>query len=259
MSSTKLNKKMPAETHKKTTLITGGTRGIGRAVARALAAENAGTLLLNYLENDKAALQTKAELEAMGAAVHLLRYNLAFPAEINQLFEAVREHTPALDYFVHCAALTTFKPLRTVKPNQWDLTMNISARSFLQCVQGCIPLMPDGGRVVAISSTGSRRFNMDYGALGVAKSALESMVQYLAVELAPQNIQVNGVVPGLIRGDQLPPFPNVDEVVAETLRRTPAGRLGTVEDIADMVLFLLTKANWIYGQNIVVDGGYCLT
>lgn len=243
----------------KTAFITGGTRGLGKAIAQGLAAVGVRDIFLNYVENDAAAEQTRLELSEKGMNVHLLKYNLAFPAEISSMFERIGAATTQIDFYVHCAALTTFKPLSAVKPNQWDLTLNISAKSFLQCVQGCVPLMANGGKIVAISSTGSQRFNMDYGALGVAKSTLESMVRYLAVELAGRKIQVNGVVPGMISGDKLPPFPNLDEVVAETLRRTPAGRLGTPEDVVKTVLFLLTQADFMYGQNIILDGGYCLT
>ena len=243
----------------KSALITGGTRGIGRAVALALADGSVNTLFLNYLENDEAANQIRLLLEAKNVTVHLLKFNLAFPNEVNALFEAVESRTNHLDYFVHCAALTTFKPLFAIKTNQWDLTMNVSARSFLQCCQKCVPLMANGGSIVAISSTGSQRYNANYGALGVAKATLESIVKYLAVELACKNIRVNGVVSGLIQGDNLPPFPQIEAVIAETMRRTPAGRLGTPDDVAEMVQFVLTKAPWLCGQNIILDGGYCLT
>ena len=243
-----------------TALITGGTRGIGKTIAHYLAEKTVNTLFLNYLENTEAAEETRIALEAQGVTVHLLQYNLAFPNEVNALFEQVATLTNRLDYFVHCAALTTFKPLYTIKTNQWDLTMNISARSFLQCTQKILPLMTtEGGSIVALSSTGSQRYNANYGALGVAKTTLESIVRYLAVELADKNIRVNGVVSGLIQGEKLPPFPHIQEVIDETLRRTPARRLGAPEDVAEMVLFILTKASWLYGQNIILDGGYCLT
>ena len=92
-----------------------------------------------------------------------------------------------------------------------------------------------------------------------AKATLESIVRYLAVELASQNIRVNGVISGLIQGKTLPFFPNIEEVIDITLNRTPAKRLGTPEDVVEMVTFILTKAAWLYGQNIILDGGYCLT
>ena len=243
----------------KIAFVAGGTRGIGRAIALHLAQDNVGTLFINYLENDENAAETKTLLEQYGVKVYLLKYNLAFPMEINAMFEAIKVLTQHLDYVVHCVALTTFKPLAAVKPNQWDLTMNVSARSFLGCAQNAAPLMKNGGGIVAISSTGSQRYNANYGALGVAKATLESIVKYLAVELATQNIRVNGVVSGLILGDKLPPFPNIEDIVDETIRRTPAGRLGTPEDVAEMVHFMLTKAKWLCGQNIILDGGFCLT
>lgn len=242
-----------------TVLITGGTRGIGKAIALHLGGRGVRHFFLNYVENDGAALATQAALLEMGCTAHLLKFNLAFPAEVGAMFREAEKNTERLDFFVHCAALTVFKPFIKVKPNQWDLTMNISARSFLQCAQNCLPLMKNGGRIVAISSTGSQRFNQDYGALGVAKSTLESMVRYLAVELAGLGVQVNGVVAGLVEGEKLPPFPEIEAVRAETLRRTPAKRLGSPSDVAKAVAFLLLDAEWVVGQNLIVDGGYCLT
>lgn len=243
----------------KTVLITGGSRGVGKAVAQHLAKGTVDTLFINYLENDAAAEMTQRDLEALSARVYLLKYNMAFPEEINMMFEAIRTQTGHLDFFVHCPAITTFKPLCKVKPNQWDLTMNVSAKSFLLCAQACIPLMEKGGQMVAVSSTGSRRYSPNYGALGVSKSTLEAVVRYLAVELASQNIRVNGITAGLLQGESMPPFPEIETTIEETLKRTPAGRLGTPHDVAVATHFLLTQANWMYGQNIVLDGGYCLT
>jgi enoyl-[acyl-carrier protein] reductase III len=242
----------------KIALITGGSRGIGKAIALSLVGVT-DKIFINYLENDVAATETAAELELKGVKVYLLKFNLAFSSEIQLMFNKIHEYTEQLDIFVHCAALTTFKPLHKIKPNQWDLTMNITAKAFLQCVQLSTPLMRAGGKMVAISSTGSQRFNPNYGALGVAKSTLEAIVRYLAVELADKNIQINGVISGLIMGETLPPFPEIEKVIEITLQRTPARRLGTPQDVAKTVLFLLTQADWMYGQNIILDGGYCLT
>lgn len=244
--------------NQKTAFLTGGTRGIGGCIVRTLAARGVTRFFLNYLQNDAAAFEIEKKLKAGGAEVFLLKYNLAFPQEISQMFAEINRHTTHLDYFVHCAALTVFKPLHQVKPNQWDLTLNISTKSFLQCARACLPLMPQRGKMVAVSGTGSRRVTLDYGALGVAKSALESTVRYLAVELAPRNIRVNAVTAGLIESENMPPFPAAAEMKKETLRRTPAGRLGTPEDVAEAVLFLLTGADWMCGQCLVTDGGFSL-
>ena len=248
---------MPLDVTQKA-LIVGGSRGIGREIALTLADAGVGTFFINYVENTAAADDIAMILREKGAEVHLLRYNMGFPNEIAAMFDAISNATETLDYFVHCAALTTFKPLCKVKSNQWDLTMNISAKSFLMCTQACVPLMQKGGSIVAISSTGSQRYNPNYGALGVSKATLESIVRYLAVELAPK-IRINSVVGGLIKHENLPPFPDIEMMLEETLRRTPAQRIGTPKDIADTVLFLLTKADFIFGQNIIVDGGFCLT
>jgi enoyl-[acyl-carrier protein] reductase III len=243
----------------KIALITGGSRGIGKTIVETLAQGCVQTFFINYLENDAAAFQLRNFLISKGLEVHLLKYNLAFPAEIQTMFQKIGTITTQLDILVHCAAVTTFKPLKNVKPNQWDLTMNVSTKSFIQCAQQSAYLMPKGGKMLAISSTGSQRFNPNYGALGVAKAALEAAVRYLAVEFAPQKIQVNSITAGLISGESLPKFPEIENVVLETLRRTPMGRLGTPQDVATLALFLLAQSDFIVGQNIVLDGGYSLT
>ncbi len=243
----------------RTALITGGSRGVGRAVCRLLASEYVDTLFIHYHQNDEAFQELAAELAPTGVRISPLRYNLVHVEEVRDMAAELRRLTSRLDYMVHCAAITAFKPLIQVKANQWDLTLQVSTRSFLGIMQYVLPLMMQGGAVVAVSSTGSQRFNMNYGALGVAKSALETTVRYLAVELANKGIRVNGVIAGLLDQEHLPPFPDIDILINETLKRTPAGRLGTAEDVAKAVIFLLTQAPWVYGQHLIVDGGFCLT
>jgi len=241
-----------------TALVTGGSRGIGRAVCLRLAAEGTETIIVNYLENDTEAEQTRKLIEERSSACILAKANLFHPAEVDKLFLAVKEAVGRLDIFVHCAAVTAFKPLRDIRPNQWDLTMNVNARSFLLCVQKCIPLMKDG-KIVAISSLGSSRAIPNYGALGPTKAALESTVRYLAVELAPSGIRVNAVSGGFVKTDSTRKFPGADTLAEKISLRTPARRLGTPDDIAGVAMFLLSpSASWICGQTIVVDGGLSL-
>jgi enoyl-[acyl-carrier protein] reductase III len=183
---------------------------------------------------------------------------LLYPDEVDKLFETVRANVDHLDCLVHCAALGAFKPLREIKPNQWDLTMNINARGFLLCAQKSAMLMK-GGNIVAISSLGSIRAVPNYGAMGPTKAALESIVRYLAVELAPAGIRVNAVTGGFVETDSIRIFPEADRLIQEAINRAPAKRLGMPEDIADVVMFLLSPSSrWIYGQTIVADGGLSL-
>lgn len=241
-----------------TALITGGSRGIGRAIALRLAERGAQTVIINYLQNDIEAEKTRKMIDENNSCCVLAKANLLYPEEIDELFEKIKTTVGHLNVFVHCAALGAFKPLSEIKPNQWDLTMNINARAFLLCVQKSVPLMRDG-KVVAISSLGSQRVVFNYGAMGPTKAALESVIKYLAVELAPLGIRVNGVLGGFIETESIRKFPNAELLLKEAIARTPGRRLGTPEDIADVVMFLLSdSARWIYGQTIVADGGLSL-
>jgi enoyl-[acyl-carrier protein] reductase III len=239
-----------------TALVTGGSRGIGRAIAVRLAATSAETVIVNYLRNQVEAEKTAKVIAEHGARCILARANLALPNAIDSLFETVRTATDHLDVFVHGAALAAFKPMMALKPNQWDLTMNINARAFLRCVQQAVSFMKSG-KIIAVSSLGSQRVVPHYGVMGPAKAALEAIVRYLAAELAPAGILVNGVSGGFVQTDALKWFP--ENPIAEARRRTPAKRLGTPEDLAEVVAFLVSPAaNWICGQTIVADGGLSL-
>jgi enoyl-[acyl-carrier protein] reductase III len=175
------------------------------------------------------------------------------------MFDSIRA-SGGLDVLVHNAALGSFKPTLEVRANQWDLSMSVNARALLLCVKEAAPLM-DGraGRIVSVSSLGSRRVLPEYGAIGASKAALESLTRYLAVELAPRGITVNAVSAGLIAGETLRVHPRYEALTARAREQTPAGRIATPEDIAHVVLFLCSPlSSWIIGQTIVVDGGMSL-
>lgn len=127
-----------------TALVTGGSRGIGRAISFRLAVECAKAVAVNYVENDAEADRTRKLIEQTGSTCILIKANLSSPAGIDTLFERLSESVGKLDIFIHCAAVTAFKPLNDVRPNQWDLTMNVNARSFLLCSQKCTRLMKNG-------------------------------------------------------------------------------------------------------------------
>lgn len=243
----------------KTALITGGTRGIGRAISLRLAQDGFKTVFANYLQNDTEAEKTADLIKKRGAKCKPIKANLLYPKEIDNMFEQILSYSDHVDVFVHCAALNAFKPLKDTKPNQWDLTLDINARGFLYCAQKCIPLMKNRGKIVAVSSLGSQRALPNYGAMGPTKAALETTVKYLAAELVSENIQVNCVSGGFVETDSLKNFPKYKQLIQNVIRKTPANRLGKPEDIAEAVLFLISPAaEFIYGQVVVVDGGLSL-
>ena len=239
--------------------ISGGTRGIGRAIA-VFQARPGVTFFLNYLRDDESAAKVKKELEAKGAVVHLLAGNVGDPDAVISIFKKISEITSRLDVLIHNAALGVFKPVSQLRVKDWDISLDVNAKALLTLTQSALPLMKkEGGAIVAISSLGAQHFTPHYGAIGISKAALENLVRYLAVELAPHKIRVNAVSSGLIDTDSLKQFPEIGRMKEESLSRTPGGRLGQPEDIAKVVAFLLSPdSNWIFGQTIVADGGYSL-
>jgi enoyl-[acyl-carrier protein] reductase III len=150
------------------------------------------------------------------------------------------------------------------KPKGWEWTMNINARAALFAAQRAAPLMEPrgGGAIVNISSPGAGRVLPDYVVVGASKAALEAVTRYLAVELSSKNIVVNAVSPGMVLTDALKHFDAVREdehIIELAVSRTPAGRLMTPQDVAEVVAFLCTPAaSMIRGQVILIDGGYTL-
>lgn len=238
-------------------LVTGGTRGIGCAVAGQLAAAGVGTIVLNYLQNDAAAALAQEAVGRNSRAL-LMKANVGSADDVDRLFARLTADCGRLDYLIHCAALTSFKPLRDTRPNQWDLTMGINARGFVLCVQRALGLMR-GGAVVAVSSLGGRQFVPNYGAMGPAKAALEAAVRQLAIECAADGPRINAVTGGWIETDSIRKMPDSGAIMTGAAARTPEHRLGRPGDLADIVLFLLSPAaRWIRGQAIVADGGASL-
>ena len=237
----------------KRALVTGGSRGIGAAVARLLASAGA-EVLLNFRQDAASAERTAA---ALGGA-RLLPANLVHPEEIRTLISAATEGGP-LDILVHAAALGSFKPVLGLRHNQWDLSMNVNARALLTLAQEAAPRMPRGGKIVSLSSLGSKRVIPEYGAIGISKAAMEATTRALAVELSPRGVNVNAVSAGLVDVPSVKAHPRYAELERTCLERTPLGRLATADDVARVVLFLVSPlADWITGQTLVADGGLSL-
>ena len=242
----------------KTAVITGSGRGIGRAIAVQLA-EHGVNVAVNYFRHKEQADRTAAEIEQAGARAIVVKAHVGEVAGVQRLVETAAEAFGSVDIFVGNAASGVLKPAVEQQLKGWEWTVNINARSILFGVQAAAPYMKlrGWGRVIGISSFGSRRVLPEYSVVGVSKAAIEALIRYLAVELAPHGIVCNAVSPGVVETEALNFFPSKDAIVAEGLRRTPAGRLVTPEEVAKLVGWLCTDdARMIVGQTIIMDGGY---
>jgi enoyl-[acyl-carrier protein] reductase III len=232
--------------------VTGGSRGIGRAIALRFARDGAKRVAIGYLRNDTAAEETAEELRALGAEVTLVRGNVTS----QRVLDEVAALGP-LDVLVHNAATGVIRPALETEDKHWDWTLNANARALLQLARVAAPSMPDGSSIVALSSLGAQRVLDNYVLVGTSKAALESLVRYLGVELAPR-VRVNAVSGGVVETGALEHFPNREEMLRAGAAN-PVGRLVTPDDIAGTVAFLCSKdADMIRGQTIIVDGGFSL-
>lgn len=237
-------------------LVTGGSRGIGRAIALRLA-EAGCDVAINYLRSKTPAQETAEEVAARGRRALLLKGNVAHADALDRIFDGIGEEFGRLDIIVSNAASGVIKPAMELTPRHWNWTMDINAAALLPITQKGSHLMSEGGHVVAVSSLGAVRAIPQYAAVGASKAALESLVRHLAIELAPKGIRVNAISAGVVDTDALKHFANREMLLEESLKRTPAGRLTEPKDVADTLLFLVSPlASMMVGQTIVVDGGY---
>jgi enoyl-[acyl-carrier protein] reductase III len=245
----------------KVALVTGGSRGIGRAIALELARQGA-DVIITYFRNRTAAQETADEIVALGRTAHVIKAHVGDEHKIDALFETVQQHTDGLDIVINNAASGFLRPAMEQDTRGWDWTMNVNVRALLLCAQRALPLMRQrgGGAIVSLSSLGSSRVLPNYVAVGVSKAAVETLTRYLAVELASDNVVVNAVSASIVDTDALTHFPDGGAAMRSTgLERTPAGRLVTPQDVAQVVAFLCSPAAaMIRGQTVVIDGGYSL-
>lgn len=233
-------------------IVTGASRGIGRAIAVRLARPG-GRVVINYLRNEEEAARTAALVTAAGAEAIVVQADVRSEADLKRLARTL----DTVDVLVHNAAMGALKPAAEMRTNQWDLTMEISLRPFWLLTK-LAPLV-DGANVIGLSSLGSRQYIPGYAAMGAAKAGVEALTRQLAVELAPRRIRVNTICGGLVDTDALQYFPDRENMLAWADKATPLGRVGQPDDIAAAVALLLhADAAWITGQVIIVDGGLSL-
>lgn len=243
----------------KVALVSGGSRGIGRAVALRFA-ELGSDVVINYSRREAHAQETAEQVQARGAQALVLRADVGDLEQIRAMFAEVGERFGRLDFLINSAARGMERPRGALEslPRHLRHTLEVNVLGPWFCAQEAARLMPEGGAIVNLLSPGSRRYVPRYAAVGVSKGALESLTIYLAAELAPRGIRVNGVSAGFVEGTEGVRL--IPRELLETYRqRIPAGRHVHPEDVAEVVAFLCSDAaSMIVGQNIVVDGGYSL-
>jgi len=246
----------------KVALVTGGSRGIGRAIALKLAEQGA-DVIINFFRRRQAAEQTAKDVESLGVAAKVIKANVGDPEKIDEMFDIIGSSFGRLDIFINNAASGLPRSALDLDAKGWDWTMDINAKAFLLCTQRAVKLMEGrGGKIVTISSLGSYLVLPGYVAIGISKAALEALTRYLAIELAAKGICVNAVAASLVTTEAGMLYTRAaQEQLGEAFpwQTTPAGRLVAPEDIANVVAFLCgEEAFMIRGQIILVDGGTSL-
>ena len=242
----------------KIALVTGGSRGIGKSIALELGRRGA-TVIINYLKNHEAAKTTVEELKLQGIKTTRIKAHVGEEAAIDSLVSKIENQFGQLDILVNNAASGVMRPTTELSVKHWDWTMNINARGPWMLSVAASRLMPDGGRIINISSPGSTWVLPAYFAVGVSKAAIEAVTRYLAVELGPKGITVNTVSPGFVMTEALNAFPDQLGIRDIASRPTPAGRTITPEDVSNVVAMLCSSdAEMLRGQVIIVDGGETL-
>ncbi len=240
-------------------LVTGGARGVGRAISTAFARLGA-HVIVNYFHATEEAPALVAELREAGHSAEPIRASVAMRPQVDAMFDTIAERHGRLDVLVNNAAAGALLPLSELDESHWRRALDTNLRGSLWCARRAAALMRDGSAIVNLSSLGSTMVISDYLTVGTSKAAVESLTRYLAVEFASNGIRVNTASGGLIDGSVAGMFPQADRLAAQVKAATPLGhRLGTEEELAELVVFLASpQSSWITGQTVVADGGLSL-
>ncbi|MFZ0930128.1 MAG: SDR family oxidoreductase [Syntrophobacteraceae bacterium] len=236
-------------------LVTGGTRGIGRAISLRFARAGA-TVIANYVRNEKAAEELTRLAAQEGLPIELCRADLTSPRGLEQIEHAVKDVGDPLSGFVHCAATGVHRPLAELTKRHLEWTFSLNVTAFFELMKILMPYFSETASVVAVSSMGATRALPAYSVVGASKGALSALARHLAVELAPKGIRVNILAPGTVLTDAWKVIPDSEQRLAEAVRRTPIGRVVTPDEVASVAQFLCSQAAvGIVGQTLCVDGG----
>ncbi|MGA8054365.1 MAG: enoyl-[acyl-carrier-protein] reductase FabL [Burkholderiales bacterium] len=243
----------------KVALVTGAARGIGRAVAQKLAGAGC-NVVANYYNSHEEAEALCAEIRAAGRRAIAVKGSVGLPESVDEMFVEIRNHFDRIDIVVSNAASGVLRPTMEMTLKHWRWCMETNAFALNLLAQRAVPMMPAGGRIIAMTSLGSQRAMPNYGFVGASKAALEALVRALAQELGPKGVRVNAVSAGVVDTDALQYFPNRDQLLAQFAERTPAGPVLTPSDVAGAVYLLcLPEAAMVNGHTLFVDGGFAIS
>jgi NAD(P)-dependent dehydrogenase (short-subunit alcohol dehydrogenase family) len=244
----------------KVALITGGTRGIGKASSSALAREGYRVYAV-YVRNRDAANSLSQYALENGLDIRCIRADLTDEEGRAMCINTLRAETDHINVIVHCAASGVHRETTKITMKQMRWTFDVNVFSFHSLLAEIVSMVPPGGRIIGLSSFGATHvFSSFYGAVGSSKGALESLFRHYARELAPRGISVNIICPGMVVTDAIDAFPDRDDQMQSAIEITPTGKLATPDDVAGVVVFFASSnaAAQIIGQTINVDGGRSL-
>ncbi|MEV0087251.1 SDR family oxidoreductase [Saccharopolyspora sp. NPDC050642] len=235
-------------------LVTGSSRGIGRAIAERLGADGM-SVVVNYRSDRTAADEVVAKIEAAGGRATAAQADVTDPARLRALFDAAEQHFGGLDVLVNNVGTARFSPIAEASDDDFDVLFGTNARATFIALREAANRLRDGGRIVVISSGVTAVNRPGTGLYGAAKAAGDQLVRVLAKELGPRRITVNSVCPGATRTDALAAI-QPESVIERMAAETPLGRIAEPGDIADIAAFLASDdSRWVTGQVINAGGG----
>jgi enoyl-[acyl-carrier protein] reductase III len=239
----------------KSVLVTGGTRGVGRAISLRFARSGA-NVLANFVRDVAAAESLVEQAQTEKISIRTVRADLTQSGGLDRLMQELQASFADLGCLVHCAATGVHKPVEEIQLRQFDWTFALNVRAFVELVRRTLPMMQPGASILGISSEGAVRAVPQYALVGASKGALEALLRHMAAELAAKGIRVNAISPGTLMTDVWKVLPDSERRLAEAARRSPVGRLATVEQVAQVIKFLASPdSSYMTGAFVTVDGG----